>query len=169
HLTVLENVTLSLIHALRWTRERAGRAALDLLEALGVAARASAYPRELSGGEAQRVAIARVLALDPALLLMDEPTAALDPARRGALGGTLRRLVGEGRGLLIATHDAAFAREYADRVVILAEGVVVEEGRAADVLAHPGHAATRELLRSPSPVPPAAARQRAGIHGKERT
>src|SRR5712692_8860686 len=96
---------------------------LSLLESLGVGSRASAYPRELSGGEAQRVAIARALAVDPPLLLMDEPTAALDPARRGSLGETLRKLAAEGRGLLVATHDEEFAREFATRVVRMHDGV----------------------------------------------
>ena len=169
HLTVLENVTLAPIHALRWAPDRAERAALDLLTSLGVSARAGAYPREISGGEAQRVAIARALGLGPALLLMDEPTAALDPARRGSLGDTLRGLATEGRGLLIATHDAEFARQYADRVVILADGAVVEEGGAAQVLTQPSHAATRELLRSPAPAPVRAPGRRSGIQGKERT
>ena len=149
HLTALENVTLSPVHALGWSREKAKETALALLEELGVAHRASAYPRELSGGEAQRVAIARALAPDPLMLLMDEPTSALDPARRGALGETLRELVGQGRGLLVSTHDVDFARAFADRVGILSEGTMVEQGPAADVLNRPAHAATRELLRGP--------------------
>ena len=78
---------------------------------------------------------------------MDEPTASLDPARRGSLGDALRRLAAEGRGLLVATHDTDFARDFADRVVILAEGVVAEEGRPADVLARSTHPATRALLQ----------------------
>ncbi|HEX6533867.1 MAG TPA: ATP-binding cassette domain-containing protein [Gemmatimonadaceae bacterium] len=149
HLTVLENVTLAPVHSLRWTRERAEEAALALLTALGVAARASARPRELSGGEAQRVAIARALALDPLVLLMDEPTSALDPARRRALGETLRALAKQGRGLLVATHDADFARAHADRVVVLADGVLVEQGEAREVLLRPAHRATRALLSAP--------------------
>jgi ABC-type polar amino acid transport system ATPase subunit len=117
-----------------------------LLESLGVGHRAAADPRELSGGEAQRVAIARALALDPPLLLMDEPTAALDPARRGSLGELLQKLAAEERGLLIATHDTDFARDFASRVAILGDGVLAEEGPAHDVLDHPRHDATRELL-----------------------
>src|SRR5262249_46157354 len=115
---------------------------------LGVDARADAYPRELSGGQAQRVAIARALAPDPLVLLMDEPTSALDPARRNALGETLRELAaqGDGRGLLISTHDADLARMHADEAIVLANGVVVEEGPARDVLANPRHEATRALL-----------------------
>ncbi len=146
HLTALQNVLLAPLYALQQGRSNAEARAQELLESLGVAARAEAYPRELSGGEAQRVAIARALAVDPPLLLMDEPTAALDPARRGSLGQTLRKLAAEGRGLLIATHDTDFARDVTDRVVILAEGQNVEEGPAGQVLANPSHPATRELL-----------------------
>jgi polar amino acid transport system ATP-binding protein len=148
HLTVMDNVTLAPIHAQGWTRERARGVAAGLLETLGVAKRADAYPRQLSGGEAQRVAIARALALDPHLLLMDEPTSALDPARRGALGETLSALAKEGRGLLIATHDVDFAQDHADRVAVLADGVLVEHGPAREVLANPTHAATRALLQA---------------------
>jgi polar amino acid transport system ATP-binding protein len=153
HLTALQNVTLAPVHALGWTRARAEGVAMELLAALGVAARAGAYPRELSGGEAQRVAIARALAPGPRVLLMDEPTSALDPARRGALGETLRGLAGEGRALLVATHDADFARAHADRVAVLAEGVLVEAGPAGEVLARPAHPATRALLRGPEAGP----------------
>ena len=149
HLSVLDNVTLSPIHALGFTRERAETVARGLLESLGVLARVDALPKQLSGGEAQRVAIARALALDPLLLLMDEPTSALDPARRGALGDTLRALARSGRGLLISTHDVEFAEAHADRVAVLSHGVLVEHGAARDVLQRPQHAATRELLASP--------------------
>jgi ABC-type polar amino acid transport system ATPase subunit len=124
HLTALDNVTLAPIHALGWSREKAEEVARRLLESLGVSHRTAAYPRQLSGGEAQRVAIARALAPDPMILLMDEPTSALDPSRRVALGETLRALAKDGRGLLVATHDVDFAREYADRTVILADGRV---------------------------------------------
>lgn len=135
HLTARENVTLALIHAIGWSRAKAASTAETLLTSLGVAGRADAYPRQLSGGEAQRVAIARALAPDPMMLLMDEPTAALDPSRRAALGETLRTLAREGRGLLLATHDAEFARAYADQVVTLAEGRIVRSGPASEVLA----------------------------------
>jgi ABC-type polar amino acid transport system ATPase subunit len=121
HMTALDNVMLALVHALGWRRDKAERVATDLLDSLGVGARAGAYPRELSGGEAQRVAIARALAPNPSVLLMDEPTSALDPARRGVLGELLRDLVRQGRTLLIATHDTDFARSYADRVIEIAD------------------------------------------------
>ena len=119
HLTARDNVTLALRHVLGKSREDADAVAERLLDSLEVGARANAWPRQLSGGEAQRVAIARALALDPMLVLMDEPSAALDPARRAALGATLRRLCEQGRGLLVATHDAEFARTHADRVLTL--------------------------------------------------
>ena len=122
HLTALDNVTLALRHVLSKTRGEAEAVGEKLLASLDVGARAGAWPSQLSGGEAQRVAIARALAPDPALLLMDEPTAALDPARRSTLGSTLRRLCDQGRGLLVATHDAEFARANADRVVMLTTG-----------------------------------------------
>lgn len=147
HLTAIANVTLAPVHVFGHSLSDAGERGRRLLESLGVGGRADAYPRELSGGEAQRVAIARALALDPPLLLMDEPTAALDPARRGALGDSLRALAGDGRGVLAATHDTDFAGEFADRVLVLADGVVVEEGPARSVLASPRRAATRELLQ----------------------
>jgi ABC-type polar amino acid transport system ATPase subunit len=119
HLTALDNVTLALRHVLGRSRGDAEAVATELLASLDVGTRAGAWPSQLSGGEAQRVAIARALAPDPHLMLMDEPTAALDPARRSALAATLRRLCEQGRGLLVATHDAEFARAHADRVVAL--------------------------------------------------
>jgi ABC-type polar amino acid transport system ATPase subunit len=148
HMTALENVMLAPVHVLKWSPRKAEDVARGLLSSLGVGARADAYPRQLSGGEAQRVAIARALAPDPTFLLMDEPTSALDPARRGALGESLRALARDGRGLLIATHDVEFALQYADRVAVLDQGRVVEEGEAATVLRAPTKDATRELLRS---------------------
>ena len=147
HLTALDNVTLAPVHVLRTPRGDAEHKAIELLDLMGVGARKEAYPRQLSGGEAQRVAIARAMAMDPPLLLMDEPTASLDPARRGELGATLERLRRDGRTLLVTTHDDDFARDWATRVIILAEGEVVEEGDPREVLTNPKHAATRALLR----------------------
>jgi ABC-type polar amino acid transport system ATPase subunit len=148
HLSALDNITLALRHVLRQDAGPARRRAEELLSNLEVGDRGSAYPHQLSGGEAQRVAIARALAPDPHLLLMDEPTAALDPARRSGLGEVLRRLAAQGRGLLIATHDTHFAQGVADRVAILADGTVVEAGPAQEVLQRPRHEATRRLLQA---------------------
>jgi len=147
HLTVLENVTLAPIQVAHVPAAAARARATELLESLGVAHRASALPRELSGGEAQRVAIARAMAMEPPLLLMDEPTASLDPARRGELGETLVELTRGGRTLVVTTHDDDFARAFAQRAVILADGEVVEEGEARAVLTNPRHPATRRLLQ----------------------
>ena len=122
HLTALDNVTLAPVHVHRVARATAERRARDLLESLGVEHRAGALPRELSGGEAQRVAIARALALDPPLLMMDEPTASLDPARRGELGLLLRSLAARGRAILVSTHDDAFVGEFATGAIRMVDG-----------------------------------------------
>ena len=124
HLTAVHNVWLALVHVQRQPQPEAERKARELLQHLGVGARADAVPRELSGGEAQRVAIARALAVGPPLLLMDEPTASLDPARRGELAATLKQLASEGRTIVVATHDEEFARACAHRVLIMDEGRV---------------------------------------------
>ena len=155
HLTVRETVALAPVHAARAVPAHVRRIADDLLTSLGIAHRADAYPARISGGEAQRVAIARALALDPQVLLMDEPTAALDPARRGALADTLRALAAGGRALLITTHDIDFAKGVADRVAIIAHGVIVEAGAARQVLERPAHEATRDLLAHPDDRSPA--------------
>jgi ABC-type polar amino acid transport system ATPase subunit len=148
HLSALDNVTLAPVRV-RGDAPQAARArASALLEELGVAHRAQAWPRELSGGEAQRVAIARALAMDPAVLLLDEPTASLDPARRGELGRTLRALAAEGRSLMLTSHDDEFVEATADRVAILAGGRIVEMGAPAEVLRNPSHEETRRLLTS---------------------
>ncbi len=118
------NVWLAPVHVLKRPRVEAELRAQELLTSLGVGDRASAMPHELSGGEAQRVAIARALAIDPHILLMDEPTASLDAARRGDLAATLRQLATEGRTIVIATHDAEFARACAHRELTVQGGRV---------------------------------------------
>jgi len=125
HLTAIQNVCLAPVHAHGVPLAEARRRALDLLAGFGVQHRADALPRQLSGGEAQRVAIARALAVDPPVLLMDEPTASLDPIRRTELGALLRRLIDQGRTLAVATHDEDFAREFATRIVRIDNGGVV--------------------------------------------
>ncbi len=123
HLSALQNVCLAPVHVQRASVAEAQRRGRELLEALGVEHRANALPRELSGGEAQRVAIARALATDPPVLLMDEPTASLDPARREELAALLRTLVAtDHRTLVVATHDAEFAEAVASRVVVMKNG-----------------------------------------------
>jgi ABC-type polar amino acid transport system ATPase subunit len=147
HLTALDNVCLAPVHALRSSRADAERRAGQLLDQLGVGHRAGALPRELSGGEAQRVAIARALAVDPPLLLLDEPTASLDPARRNELGDLLRVLAASGRTLLLTSHDDDFVRDFATRVVVLANGRVVEQGDPHRVFDAAEHEETRRLLQ----------------------
>ena len=147
HLSVMDNITLAPMQVAHLSRSDAERRALDLLDTLGVAHRRNALPRELSGGEAQRVAIARAMAMEPPLLLMDEPTASLDPARRGELGETLRQLTKSGRTLVVTTHDDDFARDFATRVIILSDGEVVEEGDPRNVLTNPQNEATKRLLQ----------------------
>jgi ABC-type polar amino acid transport system ATPase subunit len=127
HLTAIHNVWLAPVHVRGEGREAAERTAQRLLEELGVGGRAHARPHELSGGEAQRVAIARALAMDPPVLLLDEPTASLDPGRRADLARTVRTLVSGGRTVLAATHDEEFVRGCADRVLVLEAGRIARE------------------------------------------
>ena len=124
HMSAIANVCLAPVHVHGVPAADAHRRGRELLAAFGVDHRADALPRELSGGEAQRVAIARALAVDPQVLLMDEPTASLDPDRREELGKRLRRLIGEGRTLVVSTHDEEFAHQFATRIVRLSSGLV---------------------------------------------
>jgi polar amino acid transport system ATP-binding protein len=132
HMTALQNVWLAPIHVLRQPRSAAERRARQLLEMLGVGGRADAMPHELSGGEAQRVAIARALAVEPGVLLMDEPTASLDHARRGDLAATLLQVAAQGCTVIIATHDTEFVGACAHRVMMLNDGRIALEGKPAE-------------------------------------
>ena len=124
HMSAISNVCLAPVHVHGVPAADAQKRGRELLAAFGVEHRADALPRELSGGEAQRVAIARALAVDPQVLLMDEPTASLDPDRREELGKRLRGLLGEGRTLVVSTHDEEFAQQFATRIVRLHSGLV---------------------------------------------
>jgi len=146
HLSAIDNITLAPTEVHKMPAGEARARAQALLDQLGVGHRGGALPRELSGGEAQRVAIARALAVDPPLLLLDEPTASLDPARRNDLGDTLTHLAQSGRALVLTSHDDDFVRAFATRVVVLANGEVVESGPPSQVLTTPRHDATRALL-----------------------
>lgn len=126
HMTALQNVCLAPVHVYGTSSREAEASARDLLAQLGVESRASALPRELSGGEAQRVAIARALAVNPPVLLLDEPTASLDPSRRADLGLLLQRLTETGRTLLVTTHDDVFASRFATRVLAIESGGLKE-------------------------------------------
>jgi polar amino acid transport system ATP-binding protein len=146
HLTVLENVTIAQRRVLKRGRAEATRIALENLERVGLAAKAEAFPAQLSGGQQQRVAIARALAMDPELMLFDEPTSALDPELVGEVLAVMRALAAEGMTMLVVTHEMAFAREVAARVVFMDEGLIVESGPPAEVFGAPREARTREFL-----------------------
>ncbi|MGN6753051.1 MAG: amino acid ABC transporter ATP-binding protein, partial [Intrasporangium sp.] len=117
------------------------------LDKVGLADRADAFPAQLSGGQQQRVAIARALAMDPELLLFDEPTSALDPELVGDVLSVMRRLASEGMTMIVVTHEMAFAREVADRVIFMDGGVIVEEGHPDQVIGDPQHRRTRTFLK----------------------
>ncbi|PZU49195.1 MAG: peptide ABC transporter ATP-binding protein [Microbacterium sp.] len=146
HLSVLDNVTLASRVVHRVPRKDAEQRALVLLERIGLADYAKAHPDRLSGGQQQRAAIVRAIATDPEVLLLDEITSALDPELVGEVLELVRSLAAEGTTILMATHEMAFAREVADRVVFLDAGTIVEQGAPASVFAAPQHPRTREFL-----------------------
>ncbi|CRK52338.1 cystine ABC transporter (ATP-binding protein) [Rhodococcus sp. RD6.2] len=146
HLTVLENVTEAPVSAQRRDRTEVTAEARQLLDRVGVADKADQYPKQLSGGQQQRVAIARALALRPNVILFDEPTSALDPELVGEVLDVIRDLAGAGATLVIVTHEIGFAREVADTVVFMDDGVIVEQGPPRQVLDHPTHDRTRAFL-----------------------
>ncbi|HKD47087.1 MAG TPA: amino acid ABC transporter ATP-binding protein [Rhizomicrobium sp.] len=132
HLTALENITEAPVQVLGVSKAEAEKRALDLLARVGLKDRARHYPHELSGGQQQRVAIARALAMEPRLMLFDEPTSALDPELVGEVLETMRRLAADGMTMILVTHELAFAREVADRVIMMADGQVVEDAAPAE-------------------------------------
>jgi polar amino acid transport system ATP-binding protein len=146
HLSVLENVALAPRVALGLSHDEAATRARELLEKLGLSAKAAAYPDSLSGGQQQRVAIARALATDPAVLLLDEITSALDPVLVAEVLETLRELAAEGATMLIATHEMAFAADVADRVAFLDGGMLVEIGTPRQIFDVPRDPRTRDFL-----------------------
>ncbi|WP_410016108.1 amino acid ABC transporter ATP-binding protein [Sodalis sp. C49] len=146
HMTVLQNIIEAPIGVHKQSRRDAVRYARELLQTVGLSEKADAYPRHLSGGQQQRVAIARALAIRPKLMLFDEPTSALDPELVGEVLATMRSLADQGLTMIVVTHEIGFAREAADRVVFMDQGVVVEEGPPQDVLVNPQHPRTRAFL-----------------------
>jgi polar amino acid transport system ATP-binding protein len=146
HLTVLGNVMEAPTGVLREPRADVRRRALGLLDRVGLSDKAAAYPRQLSGGQQQRVAIARALAMRPRLMLFDEPTSALDPELVGEVLSTMRSLAADGLTMLVVTHEITFAREVADRVVFMDEGVIVDSGTPAEVLDNPRNPRVRAFL-----------------------
>jgi polar amino acid transport system ATP-binding protein len=147
HLSVLDNLTLAQRRVRRRRRRDAEEVARANLAKVGLSEKVDAYPAHLSGGQQQRVAIARALSMDPDMMLFDEPTSALDPELVGEVLEVMRRLADEGMTMMVVTHEMGFAREVADRVVFMDEGVVVEEGRPAEVLVEPRHERTRRFLQ----------------------
>ncbi|WP_405651493.1 amino acid ABC transporter ATP-binding protein [Streptomyces sp. RK9] len=146
HLTVLENITEAPVSALRRPRAEAKERAEALLARVGLADKADAFPRQLSGGQQQRVAIARALALEPRVLLFDEPTSALDPELVGEVLDVIKDVARAGTTMIVVTHEIGFAREVADTVVFMDDGVIVEQGPPGDVLDHPRHERTQAFL-----------------------
>ncbi|MEV0562261.1 MULTISPECIES: amino acid ABC transporter ATP-binding protein [Dactylosporangium] len=147
HLSVLDNVTLAPRHVHKLPAREAEAKALALLERVGLAGKARAYPDRLSGGQQQRVAIVRALVNDPRLLLLDEVTSALDPELVGEVLALIRDLKTDGVTMVIATHEMSFARQVADRVCFLDGGVVVEEGPPEQVFGAPREPRTRQFLQ----------------------
>ncbi|WP_272433672.1 amino acid ABC transporter ATP-binding protein [Actinomyces sp. B33] len=146
HKTALENVTEAPVHVLGLPKDEARRRAHDLLDRVGLADRADHYPAELSGGQQQRVAIARALAMDPEIMLFDEPTSALDPELVGEVLSVMQDLARSGMTMAVVTHEIGFAREVADHVVFMDDGVIVEAGSPTDVIDHPQQDRTRDFF-----------------------
>ncbi|MBI88371.1 MAG: glutamine ABC transporter ATP-binding protein [Euryarchaeota archaeon] len=147
HLRVLENVTLGLIHVRGMSREEANAEASGVLERVDMLDRVSAYPGNLSGGQKQRVAIARALAMKPEVMLFDEPTSALDPELIGSVLETIKGLAEEGMTMVVVTHEIGFARDVADRVIYMDEGLVAEKGPSS-IIDNPETKRMRDFLSS---------------------
>ncbi len=137
HMTILRNMTIAPIKLLEVKKEDAEAKAIALLEKVGLADRANAYPSQLSGGQKQRVAIVRALCMDPEVMLFDEPTSALDPEMVGEVLGVIKDLASSGMTMAIVTHEMGFAREVADRIIFIDEGVIAEEGTPEEIFGNP--------------------------------
>jgi polar amino acid transport system ATP-binding protein len=146
HKTVLGNLVLAQVKVLKRSTEEATAIALRNLEQVGLAERQAAYPSQLSGGQQQRVAIARALSMDPKLMLFDEPTSALDPELVGDVLAVMRDLAQAGMTMMVVTHEMAFARDVGDRVVFMDDGMIVEDGPAAQVITNPRTERARVFL-----------------------
>ncbi len=146
HRTALQNVVESPVHVKKVKKDVALKRARDLLDRVGLSEKADAYPAQLSGGQQQRVAIARALAMEPKLMLFDEPTSALDPELVGEVLNVMRDLARAGMTMLVVTHEMGFAREVADQLVFMDEGVIVESGKPREVLSAPKHQRTQAFL-----------------------
>lgn len=147
HLSVMNNITLALTHVAKMSKLDARNRGRELLERVGLVEKADAYPDRLSGGQQQRVALARAIACQPEVLLLDEITSALDPALVGEVLELVQSLKGDGTTIVMATHEMAFARDVADRVVFLDQGIIAESGPAKDLFDNPQDERTRTFLR----------------------
>jgi polar amino acid transport system ATP-binding protein len=147
HRTVLENVIEGPVYVKKEDRNQAISRAREILQQVGLGKKTDAYPNQISGGQMQRVAIARALAMQPMAILFDEPTSALDPELVGEVLSVMRNLAEQGMTMLVVTHEMAFAKEVASRVVFLDGGVIVEEGPPREVLVNPSQDRTRDFLR----------------------
>ena len=137
HLTVQDNITLAPVELKKMDKENAAKKAIELLERVGLADKAKTYPGQLSGGQKQRVAIARALAMNPDIMLFDEPTSALDPEMVGEVLEVMKQLAADGMTMVVVTHEMGFAREVADRVIFMDEGLIVEEGTPEEIFGNP--------------------------------
>jgi len=146
HMTVLDNLTLAPIKVKGMEKSAAEEKARKLLETVGLADKAEKYPASLSGGQKQRVAIARALAMDPEIMLFDEPTSALDPEMVGEVLNVMKDLAENGMTMVIVTHEMGFAREVADRVFFIDEGIILEQGTPAELFGNPQHERTKSFL-----------------------
>ena len=146
HMTILENMTLAPIQVKHIPKAEAEAKALALLDRVGLKDRAGAYPIQLSGGQKQRVAIVRALAMEPEVMLFDEPTSALDPEMVGEVLDVMKELAQEGMTMVVVTHEMGFAREVGNRVLFMADGLLVEEGTPADIFERPQHPRLKEFL-----------------------
>lgn len=148
HKTILENVTLAPIKLKKMPQKEAEDAALDFLRRVGIEDKASVYPSTLSGGQKQRVAIARSLAMNPQVMLFDEPTSALDPEMVGEVLDVMKNLAKEGMTMVVVTHEMGFAKEVANRVLFMADGVILEEGTPEEIFEHPQHERTKAFIKA---------------------
>ena len=146
HLTVLKNITLAPMWVRKWSSAKAEEVALQLLEKVGILEQAAKLPGQLSGGQQQRVAIARALAMQPKIMLFDEPTSALDPEMVREVLDTMRSLASSGMTMVCVTHEVGFAREVADRVVLMDEGLIVEVAPPEEFFNNPREERTQQFL-----------------------
>ena len=137
HMTVLDNLTMAPMMLKKITKEDATAKAMDLLERVGLADRADAYPNQLSGGQKQRVAIVRALCMEPDVMLFDEPTSALDPEMVGEVLDVMKELAKAGMTMVVVTHEMGFAREVSNRVLFMDEGIIMEEGTPEEIFSNP--------------------------------